>query len=1475
MFKGLKSKLEDEAKKLQATVQSTVAQYGESLSHQVGHIRSGAASDAGSESSASVSKRFFGFGSNNENDSSGPSHSVGGALMEEVTEGDLLGLDIPQRERTLSGGSNHSNESSFSTLFSSVPGMPVSTLDPIDSDVESAMDEHGSAVVNSASKEQISSVLRKLQGRAANYKDKYRDLVKQYNEVVTENNKCRAVLAQTQDKALTRIDKLRNERKVLLEQDQETQKRLTKYEDMLKKCTDEIRRNRAKITELSEGNTGSNQGENSEESDRIVLEWKKRVEKLEEEWTERLNKAETDAALTLAQSKADMHGALESKDREVELLRQKCRTLEIQDGQANERWQKKVDELKVIISSLETEKSEMIEKLSEAKVQGVKAVRDEEEAKRKDLEANIAQIQQDHTQEVAQLKEKLEKLQNATLESSENDSLSRDKLNDLENSLKRLTEENARKIEELTGTHEMSLEEQKIEYENKVAELSTDLNNAKTDFRKLHEDYENLKKQNVDEKKDEETEIQELQRKLENAEQEGIQSQERVTVIEEKCQTLSNELEKAREVIAELSTLRNTMEIEIREAKKMVDELTNSASNDAAESGAEVLNLKQMLKERNVQLEDSAQQIGRLQSELEKVKENLTEEIEDIKNQRDEVQRRVDNLETSLDQAQRNLEEARSRLEDEKTALEEEINLMRNRLPEVIPVAPDLLEECLIKVDEPVLAAEPVSQVEIDQLKNELQIAEQNYEVLKEERHSVMVELDSVKADFEQIRRKSDEHLKSYEERMKSLEEICKEQKDQLSTLEKEKDGFLEKWKIEEEEFTEKSKLFDQALSNEKEKVQDLQAQLENNQQRLQFLNEQLNKKEKDHDQTLASEQEKARTLEAQLEENHQQLKALKEQLSQKDMKLDQSVAGEQQQVKALETYEQKLIENEGKLQELNDRLQQKDGELILLQNERASLIEEVKTLKDGSLDKEKELQVKLEASVQREELLHASIENAQREIEVLKKTQPEMSASKRINELEELGDRMRSEFLEKEEIVAELRKELEQSRLHTQEINNKLSSLEEERSNLQDQLSNAHSTLTDKAQEVHALTQKFETFQNDMKTEIEKKDAEHDEGLKIREQYSSALENHRTNEEELGKRVTEKETENRKLHADLENLTKEFNEYREQQQKEQDTAVSELKKKAEGKLGKMKKEFEKDVAAAKSELLLKVDEHRTALSEKEKKLDEMRIEKAKLEQQLIGEEELRKELSQERQNNEQIMTQMKLLEGKLAEVSALEKDLKEMQVNNRETIDEKEKLVNKVAELEMANEETMKKVAVKQDLESKKVIRELQREVKQLYAELTDKSTALDEANSQIRELENKATNQQVHPSENHSKASTNKGDEAHELDQEEINSLKRRLTDAHKEIDVLRENRHATKNNNSDDNTFAHPTEQEYLRNVLYRYMNERETLGKEIVTLARVIGTVTRFSKKQLDDVLTKEENRAASWGQTLSTVSNPKH
>ncbi|CDW57173.1 GRIP domain containing protein [Trichuris trichiura] len=59
-----------------------------------------------------------------------------------------------------------------------------------------------------------------------------------------------------------------------------------------------------------------------------------------------------------------------------------------------------------------------------------------------------------------------------------------------------------------------------------------------------------------------------------------------------------------------------------------------------------------------------------------------------------------------------------------------------------------------------------------------------------------------------------------------------------------------------------------------------------------------------------------------------------------------------------------------------------------------------------------------------------------------------------------------------------------------------------------------------------------------------------------------------------------------------------------------------------------------------------------------------------------------------------------------------------------------------------------------------------------------------------------------------------------------------------------------------------FAEPTEAEYLKNILYRYMTERELLGRESVTLAKAIAAVVKFSPSQTRLVLLKEESRSAT-------------
>ncbi|VDM50859.1 unnamed protein product [Toxocara canis] len=118
---------------------------------------------------------------------------------------------------------------------------------------------------------------------------------------------------------------------------------------------------------------------------RVTSEWKGRVDHLEAEWTKRLQDSEEKATLAIAKVKAEMHAALEEKDSEVQNVRSKYKQLESQGSDA----QGQIEELKSTIEALESEKADMVLKLSEAKQQGVKAVREEEEKKRQELTQDL------------------------------------------------------------------------------------------------------------------------------------------------------------------------------------------------------------------------------------------------------------------------------------------------------------------------------------------------------------------------------------------------------------------------------------------------------------------------------------------------------------------------------------------------------------------------------------------------------------------------------------------------------------------------------------------------------------------------------------------------------------------------------------------------------------------------------------------------------------------------------------------------------------------------------------------------------------------------------------------------------------------------------------------------------------------------------------------------------------------------------
>ncbi|KAK5973452.1 GRIP domain-containing protein [Trichostrongylus colubriformis] len=721
MFKGLKTKLEDEAKKIQASMQ----QYSEQLTQQVEHIR-GAASDAGSEGGSSITRRFL----STVGGSSTTSPSVGNALMEEVTEGDLLGLDSSSRQRRLSGGSTHSTESSLSTLFQSVPGLAGTTLDTVDSDSET-VDEYGSGVIRSATKDQISSVLSRLQGRASTYKDKYRDLVKKYNEVVTENNKCRTVLAQTQDKALDRIEKLKREKKALGEKLRELEEnrsssspaehRQHRLEEMLEKCKAEITKNRAKIKELTQENERLSLNVKAAESesdistlvaDRVTNEWKQRIDKVEEEWTERMNKNDADHSIQLATTKAEMHAALEAKDKEIESWRSKCRVLEIQDGQANERWQKKVDELQQVIQALEVEKGDMIEKLSAAKLQGVKAVRDEEEKKREELIAEFAEKEQRLQQDletrmkefesvkegISQLKAVMDSLRGVEDSDKEAEDHEASVFDELERLRRELSEMNEAKQQEVADFKDLlatAAEEHRAEIAELMQEhdeivsstrkqqlIELEAVTAKFEAAREEADSLRLKNETLEKQLEQLDETYTLERcQAEKALQQQIDELSQKLKIHQEAQDGHSESEMAgmRDSYTRLCESNDDLKRRLEEVTGQSVEQATVAKQLEATLRGEVDELRAMLESRNSEFKLIEIRKQELEEELATARElsvmhdRLKAELEETRKQRDEIDSLVASLTERAERAEKTLEEDRALLKAERSNLEKSV----------------------------------------------------------------------------------------------------------------------------------------------------------------------------------------------------------------------------------------------------------------------------------------------------------------------------------------------------------------------------------------------------------------------------------------------------------------------------------------------------------------------------------------------------------------------------------------------------------------------------------------------------------------------------------------------------------------------------------------------------------------------------------------------------------------------------------
>ncbi|CAI2347583.1 unnamed protein product [Caenorhabditis sp. 36 PRJEB53466] len=1535
MFKNLKNRLDSEAGKLKQSAQ----QYGEQLAAQVGQYRQAMNEPGtGSDSSATIPKRFLNTvtGNNGEKSAADTSIESSSAMMSEIPEADLLGLGLSssdpaptqsisgRRPRSPSAESTHSNESTLASLLHSIPNAFSSALDLIPSDSESVASEAFS-VRSTIDPAHIS----RLKQRLTTYKAKYRETVHRHNKLVDDINTTKKLLETTQDESIQKIEKLRGEKRILAEKlrehseknPAELEKKCEDYRRMLEQCKQKIRALQEKKETLIA----------VDEENPRVRELEARIQKTEEEWTNRINESDQQHAINLATTKADMHAALEIKDAEIEQWRRKCGVLEQQDADANQRWHEKVEKVQAMNKALEAEKNEMIEKLSEAKAQGVKAVLEEEEKKRKTVETEL-------NEEIERLREETEKMrlelatakvQLEAKESSEFDE-QREDVEALKLELVAAQSQNA-DLEAKIADHisnfdlyrleaEKTLVAAKEQFEKKIGECDT----WREKYEKRAAASEHIA---TVEFETQETETHRAQ--VFEAEKKALA---------EKCEELTAKFEKAEkekdEMAHQISSLKQEM---LEKCDRLQSEL------EAA---------KALSEETQKKYDDVAERAERIQSELASEKEAF--QREKTQEQMDQMSKALEELtlaQTTLEEVSKKLEQSENEAVSTRGALDELATKLKTSEEETALAKTDL-EEANQKLHKSETSLAQLSEL-VESLKTQVAEANQSKEKAVEEAatsfnltHAQAVEMLKQQLEKAEKELENERNVKNAADESEAIAELKK----QLEAAEKaEKGGKEEIERIQNEWAAELTKIRN-VSEQEKATIEQLLIDLENARKgelQAKFDGEKAEKeanrtiielqadvrKEKEHSQLVASQsaadsrmyetgvrilqddaEEAWKTVEKQKKEREEfeaefslQMSTLKQEFARLQLELDEEKAlNEELQKKYDEVAErageeQKTSEaSSEQIQKLQKALEESETRISELQKAREDSEAVQKTQKDSEVERlqnhTRDLQNSLEDAEMKVSELNNSVQNFEAEMEklngklrsstaessgkletlekeILAREQSERALTEEINvltaslseaqlklsaleqksaKISELESKLLELETEKEEKVEEVKVQLQQATQSSSSAEQLSETLRAENEQLKAKIREEEEAKMrsavggeQKVRELSDLNEKMrvefiakEKIISDLRAELSSLGAELVVQKATVEKTKMDLDEVETKEKRAGADRENEKAEEMRLRetfaAELENVSKAL--------EEKETAYAELKSKAERKIAKIKVEFEEKLKADAEKLEISLKNQQESAENGEKSL-------RSVEERLKTAENANERLRQEHE--------------KSTEHWELEKEMLEGEA--RELTDKMEQLEVEVKRLQAANETK----AAKADTDSRKVVRELQKEVKQLYNELNEKNQQYDALQDEMNRL--KTAGESVQNGRLQVQKKEEEEDRRSEFSfQEEIASLKQKLSASLNEADELRlqasrksDKGAVRKTSSMELHGIADPAEAEYLKNVLYRYMTNRESLGKESVTLARVIGTVARFDDSQMRQVISSEEARQASW------------
>uniref|UniRef100_A0A915Q2U6 GRIP domain-containing protein n=1 Tax=Setaria digitata TaxID=48799 RepID=A0A915Q2U6_9BILA len=1488
MFKGLKSKLEDEAKRLQATV----SQYSENIAQQV---RSGV-NDVGNDTSGH-SRRLFTSGTvrnpllhspneyaNDFDTAQNEQNPNGSALMQEVPEQDLFDQS---RQRRISSGSFES-ESSLNNLFAAIPGMIISShrLSTITSDVESESIATSSQF-QSASKEQISTVLHKLQGRAASYKDKYRGLIKIYNELVRENEKYR----ETKEAEAKEDGKVKE------------------LQELVEKCRLNMIEKKEKIRELTDENEKLKKNiemslDEQEISDlavrRVTAEWKGRVDCLEEEWSKRLSDSEEAGTLAIAKVKAEMHRALEEKDVELQAARARCKVLELGGLDV----QRQINELKAAVDALENEKADMVEKLSEAKQQGVKAVRCEEEEKRQELKKEMERRRAEEKEEDERLfqemivknneqwalkfKEQEEQMQLAIEEremqkvaavmehdrKNENlgvqvEQLTAEKLH-LKSVLDDMKERHRQQMDELCASieaskerHQQEINELKKRQEEIIAVLKEDFEAATKSNKQLKDELEELSSNKQKEVEEVENRNRELLNELaigrQNVDDLKKQHKYDMDIIRSKMSVLEKNYEetlKNNDFVKQELIQKNG---ELGELKQRLTELSQALSNKGKkmeelygsleQKTATIMNLESEKEILSAELASTR--------ELSKIHQHLQHQLKAAQMERDEAEKKYLEMEERVQKAMEELEVDRRILHQEKEELEKkkqnshqwiEAKMTKSEAKEMkymMEQAQEQAEKVTNDLDEKVASLIG----ENEQLKNQIVYQLEKIKKLENEKEALVKELEEIKKKPIIIYRvvpANGEITNHFSKSTGRTDEIKPKFKNKAMNFilsvkvafrvtGVKKMGLASVVNVSRHDLVPLNdvELTKSCLFGNEELPAVSADSLGRKDEAPEELQDKLNFAEEERLSYLA----KMEVLERRVRESEEEKSNMMKEME--DVRVSR------------ESLMKRIKEMEGNVRKISKN----DLEMDKLENDRRDQVDETDNLRSALLIAEKEIKEKSSK-------LHEFI--------------------KKNGELEAMNEKLRIEFLQKENVVGELQKKIkEQEMKENGDLESLKKSLEEER--------RRRVILENELTEMKNELQERKNNEEFLENKLSKKREDAEEEQKIRNQYALALKSANDSLEEAQKQLADLDLvriEKDRVFAELSLAKEDYEKVIQQLKQENERRTEEIKKKAEQKLLKMKKQFEMDGKTAKAELLLQIDGMRSEIAERDLEIEEKKLNISSLEEKLFDKGENEKIMNDLRASIEMMSNERDEKSSKCAEMevelTSMHRTIEEAKEQLESQNKQNASLQNELENLKTENERLRGShcfIKPKVESERQRLLRDFQKEIKQLYHDLNERTQQLDDAQSKLKELSIKKTENQdevdiacqKNEQEKCFMTNTNFVEQA---DYEELCALREQVAQYQKQLENIKEAHKkeitllcgkgcCTEHFNVIGLESITNGSVSYLRNVLYRYMNERETLGRESITLARVIATVARFTHEQMNAVVAKEEQRNHGW------------